>query len=164
MLPELELSRPLSLDLSRLHGCKVWVWVWLEAFSFLRTTFKLDACNPEQMACLSQVGARFALGLARGFLCLLSLSLAWRPLSLEPGGEASSFLLGVEIGWQRGGPGGSLWGTHPKGDLTRYSPAACRAYRAAHSCLWDWELCRPSCLAYQLRRIRPAQRPRAHSV
>ena len=52
-----------------------------------------------------------------------------------------------------------------------YSPAACRAYRAAHSCLWDWELCRPpegfrlqSCLACRLRRVRPARRPRAHSV
>ena len=32
---------------------------------------------------------------------------------------------------------------YSKGDLTCYSPAACRAYRAAHSCLWDWELCRP---------------------
>ena len=60
---------------------------------------------------------------------------------------------------------------HSKGDLTGYSPAACRAYRAAHSCLWDWELCRPpegfrlqSCLACRLRRVRPARRPRAHSV
>ena len=26
---------------------------------------------------------------------------------------------------------------YSKGDLTGYSPAACRAYRAAHSCLWD---------------------------
>ena len=32
---------------------------------------------------------------------------------------------------------------YSKGDLTGYSPAACRANRAAHSCLWDWELCRP---------------------
>ena len=28
--------------------------------------------------------------------------------------------------------------SHSQGDLTGYSPAACRAYRAAHSCLWDW--------------------------
>ena len=60
---------------------------------------------------------------------------------------------------------------HSQGDLTGYSPAACRAHRAARSCLWDWELCRPpegfglqSCLACQLRRVRPARpqpRPRA---
>ena len=58
---------------------------------------------------------------------------------------------------------------HSKGDLTGYSPAACRTYRAAHSCLWDWKLCRPpgglwasSCLACRLRRVRSARRPRAH--
>ena len=50
---------------------------------------------------------------------------------------------------------------HSKGDLTGYSPAACRAHRAAHSCLWDWELCRPpedfglqSCLACRRPRAR----------
>ena len=34
--------------------------------------------------CLDQAGARFGLGLARGFLCLFRLSLAWRPSSREP--------------------------------------------------------------------------------
>ena len=36
--------------------------------------------------CLGKAGARFGLGLGRGFLCLLRLSLAWRPSSLEPVG------------------------------------------------------------------------------
>ena len=53
---------------------------------------------------------------------------------------------------------GSRFGVpYSKGDLTGYLPAACRAYRAAHSCLWDWELCRPpegfrlqSCLTCRL--------------
>ena len=45
---------------------------------------------------------------------------------------------------------------YSKGNLTGYSPAACRAYRAAHSCLWDWELCRPPERALGSRAASPA--------
>ena len=39
----------------------------------------LDASNPEQMDLSRQNGCKIGLGLARGFLCLLRLSLGWRP-------------------------------------------------------------------------------------
>ena len=38
-----------QLDLSRLHGCKAWVWVWLEASGFLQMELWGDATNPEQV-------------------------------------------------------------------------------------------------------------------
>ena len=55
---------------------------------------------------------------------------------------------------------------HAKGELTgNQRPAGLTAQP------WDWELCRPpegfglqSCLGCRARRVRPAQRPRAHSV
>ena len=64
-----------QVDLSRLDGCQVWVWVWREASNFFR--WRLDWMPPilSKRTCLWQVGARFGLGLAQGFLCLLSLSL-----------------------------------------------------------------------------------------
>ena len=44
----------------------------------------LDASNPEQMDLSRPGGCRCGLDLARGFLCFIILSLAWRPSSLEP--------------------------------------------------------------------------------
>ena len=57
--------------------------------------FLFDFCT-----CLDQAGARFELGLARGFLCFLKLSLAWRPPSLEPGGpvQTTNAIFGFESG------------------------------------------------------------------
>ena len=46
--------------------------------------------------CLDQAGARFGLGLARSFLCLLRLSRAWRPSSLESVGPVQTFGFQVE--------------------------------------------------------------------
>ena len=48
--------------------------------------------------CLDQAGARFGLGLARSFLCLLRLSLAWRPSSLEPSGPVQMDGFGFGFG------------------------------------------------------------------
>ena len=45
-----------QLELSRLDGCKVGVWVWFKACSFLQMDPWLDASNPEQMD-LSRPGA-----------------------------------------------------------------------------------------------------------
>ena len=51
-------------------------------------------------SCLDQAGARFGLGLARGFLCLLRLSLAWRPSSLEPAGPVQTIRVqGLNLVW-----------------------------------------------------------------
>ena len=116
-------------------------------------------------SCPDQAAARFGLGLARGFLCLLRLSLSWRP-SLEQMDlsrldgckvwvwvwlETSKIFFRWSLGrrppilnkWTCLGLhrfGGRFGVPSSKGDLMGYSPASCRVYHAAHSCLWDWEL------------------------
>ena len=56
-----------QLDLSRLHGCKVWVWVCLEAFSVHRMEPWLGASNREQMDLCRPDGCKIGLGLPRTF-------------------------------------------------------------------------------------------------
>ena len=59
-------------------------------------------------------------------------------LNLRASGEPRGGLRGPSF---KNDFGGALtWNGYSKGDLTG---AAWGAYRAAHSCLWDWELCRP---------------------
>ena len=56
--------RAFQSDQSKLDGCKVWVWVWFEAFSLLQMEPWLDASHPEQ-AHLSRPGVyKFGLSLA----------------------------------------------------------------------------------------------------
>ena len=148
----------------------VWVWGWLEAFSFLQTvpsSHGTTGFGSANWTFPDQTGDSLGLGGSKP-LVLFRVPLK-RP-------EALALLRGLprktRFAEHRGSPQGlGYLVPHSKGDLTDYSPAACRAHRAAHSCLWDWELCRPpkgfglrSCLACRLRRVRPARRPRAHSV
>ena len=74
------------LDLSRLDECKVLIWVWLEASSFLQMELWLDASNPER-ADLSRVWLEAS-------RCLLRWSLGWRPPSSENLQAGASFGFG----------------------------------------------------------------------
>ena len=66
---------------------------------FSRTLIVLPSSYLFLGTCLDQAGARFGLGLARGFLCLLRLSLAWRPSSLEPSGPVQMDGFGFGFGF-----------------------------------------------------------------
>ena len=58
--------------------------------------------NLNKWTCLEQVGARFGLGRAQSFLCVLRLSLAWSPSSLEPGHVQTRRVQGLGQGLARG--------------------------------------------------------------
>ena len=68
-------------------------------------------------------------------LCASNAFRAMTPPERRPeGGLGSTF----EKPIKRFGEGFGV--AHCKGDLMDYSQATCWVYRAAHTCLWDWEL------------------------
>ena len=73
-------------------GCKVWVWVWLENFSFLQMEPLLDASNPQQID-LSRP-SRCKLGVCIETFLLL------RDRALDGGRQGSNRV--VDVGLARG--------------------------------------------------------------
>ena len=138
VLIEIEPSRLWSLEPVgpvRTRRCKVWVWVWLESSSFLQMEPWLDASNPEHMDQSKPDGCKF------GLVCLeASMLLRDRAFSRggRPGlGRAWEALGGPEQNPTKGGEG--------LGYLIQ------QVDRAAHNCLWDWELRRHPCLLASVR-------------
>ena len=59
--------------------------------------------NPEQVDLYRPDGCKFGLGLARGFVCLLRFSIAWRLSSIEPVGPVKTIpVQGLSLGLPRG--------------------------------------------------------------
>ena len=79
-----------------LHPCLDLYWFWVLLNSDRAPGFFFFVCT-----CPDQAGASFGLGPARGFLCLLRLSLAWRSSSLAPVGAVQTIRvqgLGLSLG------------------------------------------------------------------
>ena len=62
-----------QMDLSRLDECQVWVWVWLEASSFLQMAPGVDASNPEQMDLSMAGGCKVWAGSGSRLLVLIEI-------------------------------------------------------------------------------------------
>ena len=97
-----EIESCLEAFLSRLDGCKVWVWVWLEASSFLQMEPWLDASNPEQVDLSRPDACKFGLGRACFFLFLRDKALAGGREGLNHGGLFRGGCRVLDLGLARG--------------------------------------------------------------